>query len=200
MKSRFDGARGWCILGAIVLVHVLLAVYGALVHCPVMDEVAHLPAGISHWRFGHFDLYKVDPPLLRMVAALPVLAVGADEDWTNIAEDGVHWRRPEFLVGFDFARRNGDRLVLLIQLARLAMVPLSVVALIVCYVWARDLYGPVPGLVAATLWGFCPHALAYAPVLTPDVGGAALGVLTVFLAWRWSQMRGGLMLWLAELR
>ena len=44
---------------------------------PVMDEPAHLVPGISHWQFGTFDLYRVNLPLVRMVAAIPVLAADA---------------------------------------------------------------------------------------------------------------------------
>lgn len=46
----------------------------AACHGAVMDEVAHLAAGVSNWDPGSW----VNPPLVRMAAALPALAAGAD--------------------------------------------------------------------------------------------------------------------------
>ena len=61
----------WFLLAA----HALLLGWGALRHSPPWDEVPHLVAGISHWELGRFDLYRVNPPLVRIVAALPVIVV-----------------------------------------------------------------------------------------------------------------------------
>ncbi len=55
--------------------HAGLLAYSAWRHSPVLTEVGQLPAGISHWELGRFDLYRVNPPLVRLVAALPVLQV-----------------------------------------------------------------------------------------------------------------------------
>ncbi len=58
---------------ALLAIHAGLLAYGAAVHSPSIDEVGHLAAGLSHWQLGRFDLYHVNPPLVRMVAAVPVL-------------------------------------------------------------------------------------------------------------------------------
>src|SRR5262245_59859559 len=47
------------------LVAALLVVHGSLLawegwrQSPAVDEVAHLPAGLSHWKLNRFDLYRV---------------------------------------------------------------------------------------------------------------------------------------------
>jgi hypothetical protein len=51
--------------------HVLLLGWGAARHTPSIDEVGFLAAGISHWTCGSFDLYRVNPPLVRMLGTLP---------------------------------------------------------------------------------------------------------------------------------
>jgi len=65
-------------LHAVVLLllttHATLLAYAATRHSPTYNEPGHLVAGISHWQFGRFELYRVNPPLSHMVAALPVLA------------------------------------------------------------------------------------------------------------------------------
>ncbi len=70
-------------------------VFGALfAHClllgwigerqsPTFGELGSLPAGISHLQFGWFGLYRVNPPLVRIVAALPALLADAKTDWTR---------------------------------------------------------------------------------------------------------------------
>ncbi len=63
--------RGCFVL--LLVIHTLLLAASAWMHSPTRDEWGHLPAGVSHWQLGQFDLYRVNPPLVRMVAALPVL-------------------------------------------------------------------------------------------------------------------------------
>ena len=40
---------------------------------PTVDEVVHLPAGITYWQKRTFRLYHHNPPLIKMIAALPVV-------------------------------------------------------------------------------------------------------------------------------
>ena len=69
-------------ISVIVLLHLSLLVYGIFIHGPGWDEVGHLPAGISHWKTGRFDLYRVNPPLPRMIATAPLVFL----------DDGVRWQ------------------------------------------------------------------------------------------------------------
>ena len=65
----------------ILVIHVSLPVLIASRTAPNVDEVAHLPAGISYWKFGDFQLHSVNPPLVRFVAAAPVLV--AEPEFTH---------------------------------------------------------------------------------------------------------------------
>ena len=49
--------------------HAGLLIYSARIHSPALDEVAHLPAGLSCWERGRLGLYPVNPPLIRCLAA-----------------------------------------------------------------------------------------------------------------------------------
>ena len=72
--------------------------------------------------------------------------------------------------------------------------------LVVVFRWARDLYGPVAGLVALGLAAFSPTLLAHAPLVTPDVPLTATGVAALYLfhrsghgagrAWTWGLALG----------
>lgn len=164
-------------------IHSALLAYSAYVHSPTLNEPGHLAAGLSNWRLGKFDIYSVNPPFVRMVAALPVMAVGYEEDLSGYySGPGA---RPEFVMGEDFAAANGERSFFLFMIARWACIPFSWVGGIVCYLWARDLYGRPAGVVACSIWCFEPNILAHASLMTPDAHATALGLAACYTFWRW---------------
>jgi 4-amino-4-deoxy-L-arabinose transferase-like glycosyltransferase len=186
----------------LLLLHAGLLAWAATRHSPVIDEPAHLVAGIAAWQLGRFDLYQVNPPLVRMLATLPVLAARPQTDWTAF----YYGERPEFMVGRLFINVNGDRWFWYFMLARWACIPLSLLGGYVCWRWAAELYGPRAGLLALALWCFCPNVLAYGQLITSDAGAAALGVTAAYAFWRWlkaptvvAALLAGVALGLAEL-
>ncbi len=164
-------------------VHTGLLAYSAYVHSPTLNEPGHLVAGLSHWKFGRFELYRVNPPLVRMVAALPVMTVGYEEDWSGFHEGPG--ARPVFGMGEDFVAVNGERSFYLFMIARWACIPFSWIGAIVCYLWARDLYGRSSGVIACSLWCFSPNILAHASLITADAHATALGLAACYTFWRW---------------
>ncbi len=188
----------------LLVIHSGLLAYSAYVHSPTLNEPGHLVAGLSHWKFGRFELYRVNPPLVRMVAALPVMAVGYEEDWSGFYEGPG--ARPVFPMGEDFVAANGERSFFLFMIARWACIPFSWIGAITCYLWARDLYGRPAGVMACVLWCFEPNTLAHASLITADVGGTALGVAACYTFWKWLKnptwmqaLLTGVVLGLAEL-
>ncbi len=170
----------------LLLVHAVLVGWIALRTSPTLDEVGHLPAGLYSWRFGRFDVYRVNPPLVRTWAALPVVLSGPELRWSKYA-DGPSIR-PEWNLGREFIAANdrGERRWLwYFVIARWMCIPLSVIGGYVCWRWAGELYGPAAGLLALTLWCFCPNVLAWAATIGPDAGAAAMGVAAAYLYWRW---------------
>jgi hypothetical protein len=206
--DRNDPPRGWLhitmIVGGIMVVHAILLGWGAWRNSFTWDEVGHLPAGISHWQLGRFDLFRVNPPLVRMVGSLPILAAKPKTDWR--AYDDRPGHRAEFDVGKRFLELNGVRSFWLLTLARWTCIPFSLLGGWVCFRWAGELYGERAGLLALVLWCFSPNVLAHGQLITPDVAAAALGVSAAFLFWRWLKrpswdrtLAAGLLLGLTEL-
>jgi len=66
-------------------------------HSPVAAEYGHLPAGLSHFEIGRFDLYRVNPPLVRLVAAIPPFGQDPKTDWQHYSNDPLV--RSEWGVG-----------------------------------------------------------------------------------------------------
>lgn len=189
-----DGGRRWfghqrrLLLGAcamVISVHVGLLVHGNLVHFPNVDEVAHLPAGVSKWRFGTFEYYRVNPPLVDLVAGLGALDIQDEYAWDLVP--GPPGRRAEFLVGGERRRDVGLKLHQDFILPRLLVIPFSLLGCgLLGWLAYREL-GQLPAFVACCLWCFCPNILAHAQTIVPDVGAVAVGLLPVLAALHYSR-------------
>lgn len=164
-------------------VHLALAERSLFSENATVDEVAHLPAGITYWDRHTFRLYHHNPPLVKMVAALPVwLAKPVLEPlyqrraWTQ--------REPAQLnFSQDFAYANADRYFELFDLARMVMPLFSILGGLVVFAWSTRLYGATAGLLSLSLWCFCPNVLAHGRLVTTDLGSTAIGAGATFLFW-----------------
>ena len=157
----------------------LLAVHAVMIgviacQSPTMDEAAHLAAGVRIWHTGRCDLYRVNPPLVRAIAALPAVVIGASPSWDSEQIDAA--ARPEFSIGIDFVRRNGlQESVAFTTLARIFCIPFSLLGGYICWRWAKELYGRYAGLVALLLWCFSPNVLACSSTICPDAAARGVG-------------------------
>ncbi len=168
----------------LLAIHAALLAWGAWVHSPTLNEPGHLAAGVSYWEFGRFDVYRVNPPLSRLVAALPVVAAGCKTDWNSFYEGAG--ARPELQIGRQFVAANGERSFVLFSLARWACIPFSLIGGLVCFLWSHELAGnDVAGLLALALWCFEPNIIAHGQLITPDMAAASLGLAAGYLYWRW---------------
>jgi len=172
--------------GLLTFQAVLLA-WSGYRHSPTVDEPAHLAAGISHWQHGLTDLYAVNPPLVRMVAAIPMLAARPKTSWT--AFRSAEKQRAEFTVGDALVKANGADIFRLMTLARWAVIPLVLLGGWVCWRWAGELFGPSSGLLALLIWCVSPNILAHGSLITADAASASVGLTAAWLFWHWLKQR-----------
>ncbi|MCX7429174.1 MAG: glycosyltransferase family 39 protein [Planctomycetia bacterium] len=182
----------------------LLLAWSATRNSPVVGEVNHLPAGLSHLFLGRFDLFRVNPPLVRMVAALPVALMQPATNWEQYDASPVV--RSDLVVGQDFLNANGFRSLRFFTVGRWACIPFSLLGGYICLRWARELYGTAAGFVALVLWCSCPYILGHGALFTPDAHSAAIAVTALYCFWRWLRhaefteaVFAGIVLGLAEL-
>lgn len=174
------------VLAAFLAAHAGLLAWVGWKNAPVSDETAHLAAGISVWRFGRFDLYRVNPPLVRVVAATPVVLYRPQMEWSRYEKERSDVaQRPEFSVGIDFVRQNKAQAQWYFALARWACIPFSLIGGYICWRWASELYGNAAGMLALILWCFSPNIIAWSATICPDAAAAALGVAACYVFWRW---------------
>jgi len=167
----------------VLLLHTILLAWSAIRHSPVVDELGHMPAGLSHWKLQRFDLYNVNPPLVRTVATLPLHLTDM-----SIAFAGYQIlpkNRSEFMIGSRWITAHPDSFLRHFTIARWACIPFSLLGAVTCFLWARELSGHAAGLTALCLWCFSPNILAHGSLITPDAGATAIGVTACYVFRKW---------------
>ncbi len=150
------------------------------------DEAEHLSAGYSYLETGDFRLNPQHPPLIKTLAAVPLLFLD-----TRFNLDDPNWksdppRAVPFGVTFLYTN-DADRLLFW---GRLPIVCLSLLLGVYVYKWARELFGAPAGLMALFLYSFCPNIIAHSRVITMDVGLSCFFVISLYYLWRFVR-RGG---------
>ncbi len=123
-------ARTLLAMAVLLAMHSGLLAWSASRDSPLWDEVGHLVAGLSHWQFGTFALYRVNPPLVRTVAALPVFLVTPETDWSGY--DSSVGARSERSVRQAFVAANGERILGMHTSGAGACIPFSLLGATVC--------------------------------------------------------------------
>ncbi len=153
---------------------------------PGWDEWGHLPSGLFHLQYGQYKPYCVNPPLVRTVAALPVLAAGGSIRWVE-QPNSPGWRS-EWVLRSIFLHAYGERCFEFFSLARMALIPVSLLGTYLLWSIGRRFYGRASGWVAAILWCFSPTALAFGGTIAPDVSAAVFGFLAAYRFYIWLRM------------
>jgi hypothetical protein len=176
-------------LALLLVIQAGLIAWSATRHSPVFDEIGHLAAGLHHWETGSFDLYRVNPPLVRLVATAPLALLGVDLP-PEVQVATTPSTRAEFRLGKLFVNRHGFKTFWYFAVARWACVPFALLTTTFIFLWSATFYGRTAGLVSAGLWVIFPDTLAHAQLITPDTGAAAFGLAAGYFFWRWLRRPG----------
>jgi len=152
------------------VVFVVAAVSAAYRETPTVDEYAHVPAGLVHWRHGNLDLYRYNPPLGKLWVALPA-ALSSSVVVPEYEGNGIGWEPWQYAKRFE--RENSEHYLALMARARLMTIPLVLACGAVVYFWGRMLYGPLAASLAACLFLLSPTILAHGHLATVDVAATA---------------------------
>ncbi|HUZ92391.1 MAG TPA: glycosyltransferase family 39 protein [Candidatus Paceibacterota bacterium] len=163
------------VLVLICIASLSLMTWAMLTDSTIVDEVAHIPAGYGYVHNLSYDLNPEHPPLVKALAALPLLLIHPhfptnDPAWTTNVND--QWTMGgKFLYGW--SANNATEIV---RVARIVPMLLTIFLIIFIYIWSRELMGPLWALVPAFLFGLSPTILSHGHYVTTDVG-AAIGIL-----------------------
>ena len=165
---------------------VALATGGGSHSSATWDEPIHLTAGYAALTRGDFRVDPSHPPLLRMWAALPILALRPSVDIDTAAIDGAApatWLSEAygFAHRFMYVENDADRML---AGARMMIVLLGAALAVVLFFWARAWLGLVPAIVALLLFALEPNLLAHGSLVTTDLGVTAFAFAAIAFLWR----------------
>ena len=174
---RLTPGKQILVLGGLALVLGVQLVAAVRQWSITSDEINHLHAGYRYLTCGDFGWNPEHPPLLKLVAALPLLAMQVNDPAPG-ACGMANSKAIDFHVGHDFTFANPERMLM----AGRAAASLFVFALL-ALVWfgARKMFGVEAALIAASLLVFDPSMLAHGALVTTDMA-ATFGFLAAVLA------------------
>lgn len=174
VMQKFSNLLAIGVLALVCAVSFSLMFYASRTDSAIMDELAHIPAGYGYVHNLDYRLNPEHPPLVKALAMLPVLFLNP-----NFPTDGASWTTDvngQWDMGYQFLYNSGNDANQIIRLARLLPILLTVLLIILIYVWSRELLGRWWALMPAFLFGMSPTILAHGHYVTTDVG-AAFGVV-----------------------
>jgi hypothetical protein len=164
--------------------HAFMAVTAVNTKSPTFDEPQHLTAGYSYFVTNDFRLDPENGNLPAMWAALPLLF----EDLNFIPLNDRGWQRAEEgRTAHQFFYEVGNDPDRMIPRARVMMSIFGAALCLLVYAIARKFFGPIGGLIAATIAAFDPNFLAHSPLIDSDVPAAFFFTATIWSCWRLSQ-------------
>jgi hypothetical protein len=184
MKERGTGHPGRMkiVAGCLMLIPLGLWLAQVVRSGPSTDESGHIPAGVYHLLTGRMDAYRVNPPLPRMIAALPLLATPPQVEWRSAESPHT---RIEFELASDWLLSDTSLFRRQLVLSRLTMFAFFLLGLISIVCWTKDLYGPRAAWLAAGLWSLNPDILTCSAVVMPDLPATSAGLLLGYRYWSW---------------
>jgi preprotein translocase subunit SecG len=160
------------IIAGLLLVFVFtIAVFSMKDDSLTMDEVAHLPAGYSYLTQKDMRLNPEHPPLLKDLAAFPLLFIKNINFPSNIKA----WQKDingQWDFGRYFLYRVGNPAEKMIFWARIPMILILILLGFFILKWTRELFGNKAGILALFLFSFSPTFLAHGRLVATDVGAA----------------------------
>ncbi len=179
MEVRRDRLRRWSF--ALVVVALLTGMAVAMVttaaeQTPTIDEPVYVGAAVVYLEQHSLRYNPEHPPLGKLVVAAGLAFADARLDPAFAGDQTQLGRHVLYESGNDPGR--------LLLLARLPMIVLTLLFGLVVLAFARDLVGPVGGLVALALYAFSPDVITHGSLATLDVPSAGFLLTSVWLLWR----------------
>jgi len=143
---------------------------------PANDEITHLPSGYTYLRTGNFSLNPQHPPLIKLLAAFPLLFMNLQFSPADVALG--EWK---FGKKFIF-ENNADKMLLW---GRLGPMLISLLLALFIYKWAGEIWGRFEGLFALFFYAFMPNILAHSQFVTTDLGVAAFSFIACYWLWKY---------------
>ncbi|HEV8436218.1 MAG TPA: phospholipid carrier-dependent glycosyltransferase, partial [Thermoanaerobaculia bacterium] len=172
---------------------VALTLGDVLTTSPTSDETVHLSAGWSYLATHDFRLNPEHPPLLKVLAAAPLMSMRISRDalQTEGWRDSIAHLRGEWSFPHQFLYEQKDGVFVndsatMFRRARIVLLLFcGVGTALIIFLWALELWGPWGAALSMALYCFDPNFIAHSGLVTTDVGVCFLMTAAVYLFWRW---------------
>lgn len=175
------GLRKW-LLPVLAVLFALFAAelfFSARQESQTFDEPAHLYAGYGYWLHADFGVNPEHPPLVKLVAALPLLVTRPNYP----APIPVFFRYQSGFGGMMLMSAPNAQSIL--AQARTAVSIFAFVLALLIVFAAREMFGDTAALIALLLFVFDPLILAHAPLIGTDMGATCCIFATVYAFYRY---------------
>lgn len=143
------------------------------------DEDDHIYSGYMSWKQGDFGLNPEHPPLVKLLAAIPLLHLPIKMP----ALQNRFFKLEAFLGGKEFFFKN-DADGMLFR-ARLAVSLLTVLLALLVFLAAKEMFGTGAGFIALGLLAFDPNLLAHGAVVGTDAGLSCFLFASIYTFYRY---------------
>src|SRR5215467_7324106 len=175
-------------IGIFVLVFAFLSISGFLQKSPTIDEPVHLFSGYSYLAWGDFRANPEHPPLAKLWAALPLLALGTKDSRAS----GPSWNLiPKYSpmeihtvnAAAEMLFRYNDASTLFF-FAKLQMIILAIVLGLFIFLWSKKLFGLQAGIASLFIYCLDPNILSHSQIIHTDLAFAAFFFVGTYFFWR----------------
>ncbi len=171
------------VVSVLLLGHTALAVRSMARKSVTTDEIMYIAAGYYHLRTGDFNLNATNPPLMKMLSAIPLLVL--DPLLPTVHSNPKQWSLTEqwkYARAFLYDNRvDADQMLFV---TRLPVLALSLVLGVYLFRWSCALYGQAAGCSALFFYALSPNILAHARLATLDLGLTAFMFIAAYYFWR----------------
>jgi len=170
-------------VAALVLILVLATelVLSIRLQSQTIDEGQHILAGHQYWKHRDFGSNPEHPPLVKLVAALPLLSLNLNP--TAVLSGPTKAANVNAMFPFLYQNRvDADTILFRTRMAASLFTFLLAVLLLV---GGYEMLGPMPALLGLGLLVFDPNILANGALVTTDVGETCFLFASVYAFYRY---------------
>ncbi|HEX6805266.1 MAG TPA: phospholipid carrier-dependent glycosyltransferase [Terriglobales bacterium] len=145
------------------------------------DEACHIFAGYSYWTHGDFGMNPEHPPLVKLLATLPLLPMSL----TAPPHDKVFSKEQDFTSAEQFVYSNNANAI--VFRTRMSAALLTFLLALLLFAATREMFGMVAAFLALILFVFEPNILAHGALVTTDMGMSCFLFATVYAFYRYAK-------------
>src|SRR5512133_2262554 len=169
------------ITGVVLLLLVLESqlLYSVRQESLTWDEGDYIPAGYMSLKHHDFGLNPEHPPLVKMIAAIPLMGMDIREPQLQ----NRFFKTEAYLSGRDLIFQNDFETITF--RARAAASIFALLVALMAFLTAREMFGTGAGFLTLLLLVFEPNFLAHGAIVATDIGAALSLLASIYAFYRY---------------